>query len=504
MIEGVARRPRKRYHRVLRPILSLMKTLLQLTAALLAATLSAVAATSATTRPNVLFIAVDDLRTQLGCYGADFMRTPNIDALAASGMRFDRAYCQQATCSPSRISLLTGRRPDTTRIYDLNTHLRKTMPDVVTLPEHFKQQGYHTQAFGKIYHVGLDDPQSWSVGGAPAARDAAAAPTTNPAAPAAAKKAKNKGPGRASWRIIPAAEEARAPEKLLLDSAIGALRGFRTTAPGKPFFLAVGFHKPHLPFEAPQRFYDLYPLDRVPLAANPFLPKNSPPFATTDDSGEVRTYRDIPSKDQGPIDEQKARELIRGYFACVSYVDTLIGELRRELSRLDYEQNTIVVLWGDHGWHLGEHAQWGKHTNFEVAARVPLLLSFPGQTTRGSATDRIAELVDLYPTLCELAGLPRPAGLEGDSLVPVLRDPRAPWDNVAITQWPRPHMGYSMRTDRYRYTEWVPKNDRNATPAGIELYDHQVDPAENVNIAALPENTALLADLRRRLIKERK
>jgi arylsulfatase A-like enzyme len=459
---------------------------------------------AAPARPNVLFIAVDDLRPQLGCYGVAAPLTPQLDALAARGLLFTRAYCQQATCSPSRTSLLTGRRPDTTKIYDLSTHLRTTMPDVVTLPEYFKRHGYFTQGLGKIFHGGLDDAQSWSVETGPVG-----GATDRPGRGGSAQKTKGpgkKGPvvAKPSWAIIPREREKEHTEVLLLDSAIAALRGYRTKAPSQPFFLAVGFHKPHLPFEAPQRFYDLYPLDQVPLAANPFLPKNSPAFATTDDSGEVRTYSDIPAKTAGPIGETKARELVRGYFACVSYVDALIGELLRELDRLEYRQETIIVIWGDHGWHLGEHAQWGKHTNFEVGTRVPLIISHPGQTSRGQKTDRIAELVDLYPTLCELAGLSLAAGLEGDSLLPVLKDPACPWDSVAISQWPRPYMGYSMRTDRYRYTEWVPKNDRNATPAGIELYDHQVDPAENMNVAALPENATLVADLRRRLIKERK
>jgi iduronate 2-sulfatase len=470
-------------------------------ALLAAAAVPLAPAAAAPARPNVLFIAVDDLRPQLGCYGVTSPLTPQLDALAARGLLFTRAYCQQATCSPSRTSLLTGRRPDTTKIYDLNTHLRKTMPDVVTLPEYFKQHGYFTQSFGKIFHGGLDDPRSWSISAVGSGRTQA--PAVGGGAQSAGATKQGKSGGRASWRIIPPAEESRHTEQLLLDSARQALRGYRTNAPGQPFFLAVGFHKPHLPFEAPQRFFDLYPLDRVPLAANPFLPKNSPAFATTDDSGEVRTYSDIPAKAAGPIGEAKARELVRGYFACVSYVDSLIGELLRELDRLEYRENTIIVLWGDHGWHLGEHAQWGKHTNFEVGTRVPLIISHPGQTTRGRKTDRIAELVDLYPTLCALAGLPLAAGLEGDSLLPVLMDPTCPWDSVAISQWPRPYMGYSMRTDRYRYTEWVQKGDRNTPPAGVELYDHHVDPDENINLAGLPEHAALLAQLRQRLQAER-
>ncbi len=470
-----------------------------------------------TSRPNVLFIAVDDLRTQLGCYGARITHSPNIDALAASGMLFDRAYCQQATCSPSRISLMTGRRPTTTGIYDLHTHLRKKMPHVVTLPEYFKNHGYLTQSFGKIYHGGLDDRQSWSVestfsGGSRGRQRQSAQPKAASfglvqfasVANAEGSAKPNKSSRKPSWKIIPAEEEQNLMDNRVLDGAVEALRGYGEDAPDTPFFLAVGFRKPHLAFWAPRRFYDMYPLDRMPLADNPFLPKHSPPFATTDDSGEVRTYSDVPPKSEGPIDEKKARELIRGYLACVSYIDSLVGQLLDELDRLDYRRNTIIVLWGDHGWHLGEHAQWGKHTNFEVGTRVPLIFSYPGQTTRGARTDRIAELVDIYPTLCELAGLPLAVGLEGDSLVSVLNNPDCPWDSVAISQWPRPHMGFSMRTDRYRYTQWVPRNNYDGPTEGIELYDHQVDPDEDVNIATLPENKDLVEELSQRLRHERR
>jgi arylsulfatase A-like enzyme len=412
---------------------------------------------------------------------------------------------------------MTGRRPDTTGIYDLHTHLRTKMPDVVTLPEHFKNHGYHTQSFGKIYHGGLDDPKSWSVpsafsGGSqgqakPPARRRKSASAGKPEFHFVSQNPSPRpsGPGaKPSWRIIAPDREGELIDNAVLDGAVGALRACQDRSPAQPFFLAVGFRKPHLAFWAPQRFYDLYPLDQMPLADNPFLPENSPPFATTDDSGEVRTYSDIPAKSEGPIGGEKARELIRGYFACVSYIDSLIGQLVGELDRLGLGQNTIIVLWGDHGWHLGEHAQWGKHTNFEVGTRVPLLFSFPGQSTRGTRTDRLAELVDIYPTLCELAGLPLPPGLEGDSLLPILRDPACPWESVAISQWPRPYMGYSMRTDRYRYTQWVSKTDPDAAAEGVELYDHQADPEENMNIAALPGNQDLLEELSRRLRSERR
>ena len=469
-------------------------------------------------RPNVLFIAVDDLRPEGGAFGPSPVRTPHLDDLARRGVTFTRAYVQQALCSPSRTSLLTGRRPDTTRIYDLQTHFRSTIPHVVTLPEHFRRHGYHTQSFGKIYHDGLDDPQSWSVPHwmpAVAWNEAYGKPETladvrrrreqllaggKPLGPqvlerdprtGAALKLGPGGPGvrGPSWED-PAVADEGLPDGELASAAIAAMREVRD----RPFFLALGFFKPHLPFVAPKRYYDLYPIETIQLASNPFPPRDAPPLALHN-SGELRQYPDIPAK--GPIPDGKARELRRGYFASVSYVDAQIGRVFAELDRLGLRDRTIVVLWGDHGWHLGEHGLWNKHTNFEVATRSPLIISAPGRRNRGARTSALAELVDVYPTLCRLAGLPMPEGLEGADLGPVLDDPSRTVKHAAFSQYPRQKgMGYTMRTARHRYTEWrITAGD----VVGVELYDHRTDSQENVNLAERLESRTLVAELSARL-----
>jgi arylsulfatase A-like enzyme len=442
-------------------------------------------------RLNVLFIAVDDLRPQLGCYGSSEIRTPRIDALARRGTVFTRAYCQQAVCSPSRTSLLTGRRPDTTRIYNLVDHFRQNLPEVVTLPQWFKQHGYHAQGLGKIYHGGLDDPPSWSVPSWPS--------RAQPASPAAATqqardrqrerqqaRRRNRGP---SWRA-PDVADSDLFDGQLADRAIETLQEVKD----RPFFLAVGFHKPHLPFVAPKKYFDLYPPEKIRLPRNPFPPKEAPRMALHN-SGELRSYSDIP--EAGPISDEKARELIRGYYAASSYADAQIGRVLYELDRLGLREQTVVVLWGDHGWQLGEHGLWCKHANFERATHSPLIVSAPGQKHRGAKTEVLAEFVDIYPTLCELAGLPAPEGLEGTSLVPVMENPRRQWKKAAFSQYPRGRvMGHSMRTDRCRYTEWA---EPGQEPVARELYDHRSDPEENANIADRPENRELVQRLSREL-----
>jgi len=478
---------------------------------------SALAAEETGKKLNVLFIAVDDLRPQLGCYGFPKIKSPNIDRLASRGTIFMRAYCQQAVCSPSRTSLLTGRRPDTTRVYDLQTHFRLNLPDVVTLPQYFKQHGYHTQGLSKIYHGGLDDPISWSV------------PHWRPPGPGYGKPEtlakmremaeKLKAEGKVPWRkkILkkdpktgiplklsrpkfrvrgPSWEDPDVPDNALpdgktADKAIEVLRGIKD----KPFFLAVGFLKPHLPFVAPKKYFDLYPPDEITLADNPFPPKDCPQIALTN-WGELRAYSDIPKT--GPLPEEKARELIRAYFAATSYVDAQIGRLLDELERLGLSDNTVIVLWGDHGWKLGEHGLWCKHTNFEEDTRSLLIISAPNQKNAGAKTYALCEFVDIYPTLCELCGLPVPEGLEGLSLVPVMEKPDRPWKKAAFSQYPRRGkvMGYSMRTERYRYTEWL---DADGKAVAVELYDYRKDPKGNVNIANLPENKELVSRLSKML-----
>lgn len=430
-------------------------------------------------RLNVLFIAVDDLRPQLGCYGHPQMLTPNLDGLANRGVLFTRAYCQQAVCSPSRTSLLTGLRPDSTRVYDLKTHFRDTIPQVVTLPQQFKANGYHTRSLGKVFHIGLDDPPSWSE---PSWWLRTSGFYANPEikSPLDRAREKEKAEGRdperkrgPSWEAFDAPDEDY-PDGQTATRAIEALRNLK----GRPFFLAVGFSKPHLPFVAPKKYFDLYPLDRIRLADNPFAPKGCPPVALTN-FGELRSYSDIPP--EGALSDTKALEIIHAYYASTSFVDAQIGRVLNELEHLGLRENTVVVVWGDHGWHLGDHGLWCKHTNFEVATRSPLIISPPIQPIPGLKCPALVEFVDIYPTLCELCAIPVPENLEGLSLVPLLKDSMRSWKSAAFSQYPRSNgiMGYTMRTDRYRYTEWL---DQERKPMARELYDHESDPEENVNL----------------------
>jgi iduronate 2-sulfatase len=468
--------------------------LLNLTAALLVAgnvTSHAAAESKPAAKFNVLFIAVDDLRPELGCYGVPVVQSPNIDRLAQRGMVFNRAYCQQAVCAPSRASLLTGARPDTTKVWNLSTHIRKAMPDVVTLPQLFKEHGYFVQGMGKLYHHGYDDQKSWS------------APTLYPKAPhgAGVREVDPDGPpvelskkGRG-----PAVEEVDGLDNSLhdgelADMAVASLQELKGKS--QPFFLAVGFIKPHLPFNAPKKYFALYDPATIPLAPNPFPQEGAPKYAVGP-GGEVGSYSGVPA--MRPFPEAYARKLKHGYYAAVSYVDAQVGRVLAELDRLGLRENTIVILWGDHGWKLGEHQAWAKHTNVENDTRAPLLISVPGMTHASQHTDALVEFVDVYPTLAELAGLPLPQHLEGVSLKPVLNDPQRSVKTAAFSQYPRKSgktnlMGYTMRTERYRLTRWVHTADHTKVDA-VELYDHQADPQENKNIATDPANTALVEKL---------
>jgi arylsulfatase A-like enzyme len=450
----------------------------------------------------VLFIAVDDLKPNLGCYGDPLAKSPNIDRLASQGLMFTRAYCQQAVCSPTRTSLLTGRRPDTTRVYDLRQHFRGTIPDVVTLPEQFKNNGYVTTGLSKIFHGGLDDARSWSIPswtpGGPAWNTPANAERAHrmeerlkeqnwvgaATPPPSEEDRKRRGP---AW-VASDQSDDELPDGRTAITAMAALRELR----GKPFFLATGFIRPHLPFVAPKKYYDQFRDTNFQPATNPFPPKGAPPCALHN-SGELRTYLGMPA--EGPIPDKQAIELIRGYYAATSYMDAQVGRVLAELDRLDLRRNTIVILWGDHGWHLGDHALWNKHTNFEQATRVPLLISVPGQKAAGRKTGALTEFVDIYPTLSELCGVPLTDGLEGTSFTPLLSDPDRKWKKAAFSQYPRniagvgSGVGYSLRTERYRYTQWTAKGkDYRAA----ELYDYETDPQENVNLAADPKNAALV------------
>ncbi len=472
---------------------------------------------SATRRPNVLFICVDDLRPSLGCYGDPIARSPHIDRLAKSGLVFSRAYCQQAVCRPSRASLLTGLRPDTTRVFDLKTHFRQAIPDVVTLPQLFKQQGYHAQSVGKIYHSiagyaiadQAGDRPSWSVPGSLPQLHFYHSPRGMQIAEdwfaPRSRKLKKRYPGIRSWKDVVVRglpwEAPDVSDSEVIDGRI-ATRAIEILNERKdePFFLAVGFLKPHVPFVAPKKYFDLYPLDSVPSVNNPFFPKGAPKFAGLN-SSEMRVYYGMPKR--GRIaNKLEARKLYRAYYACVSYIDAQVGRMLAELDQLKLRDNTVVILWGDHGYHLGENGFWCKQTNFELSARAPLIISVPGQKNAGSKTDALVEFVDIYPSLAELCGLTPPKGLEGTSFTPLLENPQRPWKTAAFSQFPRKIggigevMGRSMRTDRYRFTEWTQpaKNFRV-----LELYDHKLDPEENENIADRPENAKLLERLTEQL-----
>ncbi len=463
-------------------------------------------------RPNVVFIAVDDLRPELGAYGKDYIKSPNIDRLAKEGVTFDRAYVQQAVCSPSRTSVMTGARPDTTKVWDLVTSFRVAMPDVVTLGQHFKQSGYFVQGMGKLYHGNLNDEKTWSV------------PWQNPEAvkyalpenvlledrlknSKVAVKAKKKsdlppdpdGPPSSGVNMRgPAFEGADVPDNTFTDGKVAelAVASLREMSKKKePFFLAVGFIKPHLPFVSPKKYWDMYDPSKIELATNKFRPKDAPEFAVLA-GGEIRNYYGIP---ETSIPDDMARKLKHGYYAAISYTDAQVGKVLDELERLGLRKNTIVVLWGDHGWKLGEHEAWTKHSNMEIDTHAPLLMSAPGMKSAGTHSKALVELVDIYPTLVELAGLPLPAHLEGTSFKPLLDNPQLSWKAGAFSQYPRSAavaggkaiMGYSMVNERYRITQWVLRADLSKVVA-VELYDHQSDPQENQNIAQKPENAALL------------
>lgn len=460
-----------------------------LTAALLAVSPLLASTSHGADRPNVLFIAVDDLRPELGCYGVERVKSPHIDALAKRGFRFDRAYCQQAVCSPSRTSLLTGMRPDTTRVYDLETHFRKTIPDVVTLPQHFKANGYFTCGMGKIYHGGLDDAASWSEPWrAPKAQQYGRKENLQlvkeKSAAAKEKGLKGKPASRASRG--PAYESSTVADDVFHDGALADMAIAKLDALAKqdePFFLAVGFIRPHLPFVAPEKYWNLYERASLALPDNRYHPRGAPPYALTN-SGELRVYEGMPAT--GSVDDAEALALIHGYLAAVSYMDAQVGRLTAELERLKLSENTIVILWGDHGWKLADHGEWCKHSNVENDTRVPLIVSGPNVPS-GKSSTALVEFVDIYPSLCELAGLPLPQHLEGSSFAPLLKEPGREWKTAAFSQYPRSHggqqlMGYSMRTDRYRYTRWVERKSPDKVVA-VELYDHTSDPQENQNVA---------------------
>ena len=514
-------------------------------------------------KPYVLFIAIDDLRPELGCYGSKIVKSPNIDRLAKEGRRFDRAYCQQSICSPSRASLMTGSRPDEIGIIENRAYFREVNPEIVTLPQHFIRNGYEAVYCGKIYHGRMTDEQySWSR--KPAWNRLASTQRPQPYGLQAnldllqsnRVKMINKYGNQGSRGLVhgPAYESADVPDDYFVDGfstqlAIATLQDHLKKKPNQPLFLALGFTKPHLNFVAPKRYWDLYDREEIKTATQVKEPKGGAATGLHA-SFELRTRHGIPKS--GPIGEELEKTLLHGYYACVSYVDAQIGLVLDALEEEGVRDNTIIVVWGDHGWHLGEMGGWGKATNYEIATRVPLIFWTPKMKDRGKRSNALVELVDIYPTLCELAGLAKPKHLAGISLVQQLDNPTAKGKSFAVSQFPNPAlrewaanplspgmrdtffgplikevedkikqqqgrrwdrelfenhlMGYSLRTDRYRLVAWLDYRNVDAEPLYLELYDHRKDSKETKNIAKEFPNKAkeLLNKLRASGIGKRK
>ena len=449
-------------------------------------------------KPNVLLICVDDLKPVLGCYGDKVVKTPNIDRLASRSMRFDAAYCNQAVCSPSRNALLTGLRPQTLGIYDLGTNFRQGRQNAVTMPQWFKANGYSAQGMGKIFHVGhgnTNDEASWSV---PYFRGKVvdyALPENKRELSREEAMFDNKSP--ANLPRGAALENADVPDDTYSDGKVAAeaIRRLEAAAknPGEPVFLAVGFLKPHLPFCAPRKYWDLYKTDQFQLPAVRRAPEGAPAYAPTA-FGELRNYKDVP--DKGEIPEDLQRKLIHGYHAAISYMDAQVGKVLDALDASPLKDNTVIVLWGDHGWHLGDHGMWSKHTNYEQATRIPLLVKAAGQT-KGGASGAMVETVDIYPTLCELAGLKTPEKLDGISFAPLFTGKSAQGERDHVTHvFPRGNrLGRAIRTPTHRFVEWKTIG-APADTAEVELYDYAADPLERKNLAReQPETVARMREL---------
>ncbi len=453
-------------------------------------------------KPNVLFIAIDDLRPELGCYDRPEIVSPNIDRLAASGTVFQRAYCQQAVCAPSRASIMTGLRPDSNGVTDLRTFFRDIVPDVVTLPQAFIQQGYQAEAYGKIYHTShgnKNDELSWTKPWQPSPGERYAIPE-NKAQYLANRKTRAET-GKGDYQGV-ATERADVPDETYMDGqttllGLSALRRFKEA--DQSFFLAIGFSKPHLPFNAPQRYWELYDPSEIVLPEVDRWPIDMPEFAGVHinglGAGELGAYVEFERHIRAT--KEQARELIHGYRACVSYIDAQVGLLLDELDTLGLRENTIVVLWGDHGFKLYDFGAWCKHTNFELDTRSPLIISAPGMDGPAKA-DALVEFIDVYPTLCDIAGIPLPDHLQGVSLKPILQDPQATVKDAAYSQYRRradgqPLMGYAMRTDKYRYVEWRVRETGEIFAR--ELYDLSQKRIEIINIAGDAANESLIASL---------
>jgi len=482
-------------------------------------------------RPNILFVSIDDLGPILGAYENQYIKSPDLDAFAANGMTFRNTYCQAAVCAPSRASLMTGLRPDSTRVWHLGDKFREIHPDIVTIPQHFNKNGYYTVNLGKIFHNYMPDSISWDE------------PDLRPVQFSRPEWLKrdgetfyvNKETQRKQkikrdllitkrpnyyadgWNNGPAWEMEDVHDSLYYDGAQTELAKRTLTRLSKneqPFFMALGYFRPHLPFAVPKKYWDLYDKDSLPLASNPFVPEQAP-IMSMNSMYELKGYdgfSNIKHPTKYTMEKDTARMLKQGYYASVSYVDVLFGNIIQHLKDLDIYDNTIIIIWGDHGWKLGEHNSWCKQTNYNIDIQVPMIICSPNQLNRGQQTYEITELVDIFPSLCELAGIVAPEYLQGTSFIPLIEKPDRKWKKAAFSQFHRRpkitpdgkrYMGYSIKTKNYHYVEWYYWNNKTEERGDYvtnELYNSQIDPDENINVASSKENNEIVKRLSKQLL----
>lgn len=467
-------------------------------------------------KPNILFISIDDLRPTLGVYGDSIAVTPNIDQLASEGMTFRQTFTQVAVCAPSRASLMTGIRPDSTRVWHLGDKFRDINPNAVTMPQYFSKFGYHTVNLGKIFHNYMPDSISWDE------------PDLRPVRYLKPDWLKRDGetfyiseevnrsqahkrdsllklrPVRYAdgWNTGPAWEAAEVHDTMYYDGAQTKLAKktlTRLAKKDKPFYMGLGYFRPHLPFAVPKKYWDLYDPEQIPLANNQNVPENAPNH-TMNSMYELRHYDGFNHighpQSTFRMSQDTSRVLKHGYYASASYVDALIGNLIAHMKNIGIYENTVIILWGDHGWKLGDHNSWGKMTNYNIDLQVPMIIRYPNQENRGAQTFELTELIDIFPSLCEIAGIEVPDYMQGTSFIPLIKNPEREWKAAAFSQFHRRprhskdgkrYMGYSMNTKKYHYIEWYTWNSKTKTRGklkNIELFDRENDPNETVNIAA--------------------
>ena len=476
---------------------------------------------------NIILVSFDDLRPELGCYGNREIKSPHLDRFAKSGVTFMNTYCQVAVCQPSRASYLTGLRPDSLGSWHLRDHHRGVHPDIVTMPQYFHTFGYYTVSIGKIFHNHVPDSISWDEPDLRPEkyktadmidRDAESFyydDQLNAELAIVREKRLKENPNRyaGGWAYGKSVECSDAPDDEFYDGAQTdlALETIeRLKDKNQPFFLALGYYRPHLPFVAPKKYWDLYDRDSITPASNPYLPIDAPVFAmnSTYELGSCYDLENIWKHPAGGLlPDSIAKTLKHGYYASVSYVDACFGKLMEGIRQMGLVDNTIIVVLGDHGWKLGENGSWCKQTNYEIDTRVPLIINAPGIKGKGEKTLRLTELVDIFPTLCELTGIMVPDYMQGTSMAPLLNDPEREWKTAIFSQFHRRprvspdqkrYMGYAMKTERYHYIEWYYWDNDNHIPAdyvACELYDHNNDPEENRNISNIPENAELVKQL---------